>query len=746
VSVANGVFTVQLDFGANAFPGADRFLETSVRLTGGGAFTILAPRQPITSTPYAIRTLSATTADALSSACVGCLQDSQINSVAGSKVNGAIPVASVPGGSGNYIQNATTQQAGSNFNISGDGTAGGTFSGNIVNASTQFNLGGSRAFAVTGAAAFPTGNTFAGVDSGTANSPQNGGLLNSFFGGGAGRLNSSGAENSFFGTLTGRSNTTGTGNSYFGDLAGASNTTAPNGSFFGSGAGFSNRTGGQNSFFGQQSGNSNDGGFNNSFFGAHSGMASVSGSNNSFFGMQSGFANVSGSNNTIVGANADLGSSGLTNATAIGFGAVVSQSNSLVLGNNANVGIGTTAPTERLHVVGNGLFTGNFTVNGTLNATLPAGSVNYIQNTTTQQANSNFNISGNGVIAGNVGIGTTSPTSTLHVAGNTYLVGNKNAPALYVQQNTPGQYTGFITTSGQAAGASFGLAVAAGTNANDFSFEAGNQAGIVAFAVRGDGNVGIGTAAPAAPLEVRRNGTIASDWQTGQLRISGKSDANMQLNLGYDTSSNLGVIQAGQAFTGFRTLSLNPFGGNVGIGTSIPVSKLDLVNPNGDGFVRLNFVSPGFVAVCHNASLQLSDCSSSLRYKTNVVNFRFGLELISQLRPITFDWKDGGMHDLGLGAEDVEKIEPLLVTYNKEGKVEGVKYERIGVVLINAVKEQQAQIEKQQELLKRQQEQIKRQEDQVRQQRATFAAQQQQLDALKKLVCRTHSRAAVCRR
>src|SRR5438046_751193 len=34
VTVANGIFTVQLDFGATAFPGADRFLETGARLTG----------------------------------------------------------------------------------------------------------------------------------------------------------------------------------------------------------------------------------------------------------------------------------------------------------------------------------------------------------------------------------------------------------------------------------------------------------------------------------------------------------------------------------------------------------------------------------------------------------------------------------------------------------------------------------------------------------------------------------------
>jgi hypothetical protein len=125
VAVSGGVFSLQLDFGVTAFPGADRFLEIGVRLSGGGSFTVLSPRQQISSTPYAIRTLSATQADALSSACAACVQDSQINSVAGSKVTGAIPVTSVPSGSTSYIQNTSSQQSSANFNISGSGTLGG---------------------------------------------------------------------------------------------------------------------------------------------------------------------------------------------------------------------------------------------------------------------------------------------------------------------------------------------------------------------------------------------------------------------------------------------------------------------------------------------------------------------------------------------------------------------------------------------------------------------------------------------
>lgn len=114
VQVTNGLFNVTLDFGAAAFPGANRFLEIGVRPgTSTGAYTALTPRQQLTSTPYSIRSLSAATADGLSVACVNCVTSSQIGSL--------------PTGSGNYIQNnPSSQQANSSFNISGDGIVGGS--------------------------------------------------------------------------------------------------------------------------------------------------------------------------------------------------------------------------------------------------------------------------------------------------------------------------------------------------------------------------------------------------------------------------------------------------------------------------------------------------------------------------------------------------------------------------------------------------------------------------------------------
>src|SRR5436305_496755 len=93
VAVSNGVFTVSLDFGTTSFNGANRFLEISARPSGGGSFTLLTPRQQVTATPYAIRSVNASAADALSNACASCVQDAQINSVSGNKVSGTVASA-----------------------------------------------------------------------------------------------------------------------------------------------------------------------------------------------------------------------------------------------------------------------------------------------------------------------------------------------------------------------------------------------------------------------------------------------------------------------------------------------------------------------------------------------------------------------------------------------------------------------------------------------------------------------------
>ncbi len=119
----------------------------------------------------------------------------------------------------------------------------------------------------------------------------------------------------------------------------------------------------------------------------------------------------------------------------------------------------------------------------------------------------------------------------------------------------------------------------------------------------------------------------------------------------------------------------------------------DRFNVNTQGIVYIGGLgAAGSTSLCRNGAGQIATCSSSARYKTNIVPLALGLDTILDLRPVTFDWKTNGEADLGFVAEEVAKLSPLLVTYNGDGQVEGVKYDRVSAVLVNAMQEQQQQI------------------------------------------------------
>jgi len=62
VAVSNGLLTVTLDFGAGVFAGDARWLDIAVKTNGAASFTALAPRQPLTPSPYALYAPAAGTA------------------------------------------------------------------------------------------------------------------------------------------------------------------------------------------------------------------------------------------------------------------------------------------------------------------------------------------------------------------------------------------------------------------------------------------------------------------------------------------------------------------------------------------------------------------------------------------------------------------------------------------------------------------------------------------------------------
>jgi hypothetical protein len=82
--------------------------------------------------------------------------------------------------------------------------------------------------------------------------------------------------------------------------------------------------------------------------------------------------------------------------------------------------------------------------------------------------------------------------------------------------------------------------------------------------------------------------------------------------------------------------------------------------------------------------------------KTESRPFDGGLNIVRRLNPLSFHWKEGGVYEVGLNANDVALIEPSLVAHNEKGEVEDVQDGALNAVFINAFKEQQQQIESQQ--------------------------------------------------
>jgi hypothetical protein len=88
----------------------------------------------------------------------------------------------------------------------------------------------------------------------------------------------------------------------------------------------------------------------NTGIGSYSFNLLSSGIENTAVGLWSGQLHTTYNYCTFVGVGADAGANNLTNASAFGYNATVNTSNSLVLGNGANVGIGTSSPTSLLSV------------------------------------------------------------------------------------------------------------------------------------------------------------------------------------------------------------------------------------------------------------------------------------------------------------------------------------------------------------------------------------------------------------
>ncbi len=639
VDVVEGLFTVELDFGADAFTGEERWLEIQVRVpAGSGLYTTRLPRQPLTATPYALALPALRTVETGGTA-----------NVIGGHADNDVPVGlegvTISGGGGAVGQQhqaagdfATV--AGGRQNIAG---AFGVVSGGEANRAH----GGSHAVVAGG-----LGNDALGIGSavvaGTANDATG---HNAFIGGGV--------ENTSEGQ---RSVASGGFTNYAAGLA----STVPGGDRNQAGGDFASAAGRR----------------------ARARTAA-----------EVGGGDADGDQGTFVwadSADADFTSSGPDEFLVRATGGVGINHNDPVPGAldvagdglfSGNVGIGTTTPQDRLHIEGGDLLlsaTSNISMldnagaahpvvitDGSDNLQLLAPPGRSISLRTSPSGFQTIRMHVNS--AGNVGVGTTTPAATLHVAGTT-------------------QTTDFRMTHGAAAGKVLTSADVSG-NAQWSDAPAGSQwvDGASGAIFYDEGSVGVGTSAPAETLHVGGTGLRVDGTGGLNTRNPNNTGAAARLDWLNDVPRlRLGGNGAGSA-NGFDIQKVGDVSlmrildsGNVGLGLTAPEARLHLFNgssgtqtavagtalaieDNADAFI--SFLTPTANAA---SGLQFSTIASpnstaSFLYNDAVAPRGFHLRVGSSLNPQDFYVLNSGqlgIHGLPEPTDSVVFVQALQHTYD----------------------------------------------------------------------------------
>ncbi len=193
------------------------------------------------------------------------------------------------------------------------------------------------------------------------------------------------------------------------------------------------------------------------------------------------------------------------------------------------------------------------------------------------------------------------------------------------------------------------------------------------FVIEPDEQVGVGTTAPLARFHVSAD----AGEDAMRVQVNGATRFMVHDNGGVSIGANLGPPAEGLYVRGE-----SEFDGDV--------------MPDDDNSYDLG--APLFRwdnVWATNGIIQTSD----LRLKTEIAPLVGGLDRIQQLRPVTFKWKSSpdGASKVGLIAQEVQQVVPEVVADQGDEAPLGVNYAELVPVLIQAVQEQQTQIEAQQQ-------------------------------------------------
>ena len=286
---------------------------------------------------------------------------------------------------------------------------------------------------------------------------------------------------------------------------------------------------------------------------------------------------------------------------------------------NGKVGIGTASPSFKLEVLGNSKFTDTLNVNSSA-----LGAYIYSSQSTglivrgggNSQDIAQFQKVGGSTIAvidsgGDVGLGTTSPNQKLHVNGATQLgdisaTVNFGTVALKVVEGTvaTGPTLGSGAVGAQAvlySNGLFGMYTGVSNSGDTWMQSQRNDANTATYDILlnpAGGRVAIGHNNPVGWLDVFRTGTNYAVNLSDTLNRAGlvvKSSGAFDSKIAFSSgASSRQYIQAvNNAGNTGRDIAINPYGGNVGVGTSAPGQKLTV---NGRALIQ-NSTTPFYIKV-----------------------------------------------------------------------------------------------------------------------------------------------------
>jgi len=299
---------------------------------------------------------------------------------------------------------------------------------------------------------------------------------------------------------------------------------------------------------------------------------------------------------------------------------------------------------------------------------------------------------------GKVGVGTTTPQVKLDVNGNVnvsdhYRIANNNVVSIGSIMDGDlfvGVYAGLNNVPGSGAENAFLGAYAGELNTD------------------GVANTYIGFGAGYFPTTAKWNTYVGDN--VGPTGGNGSGNIMLGISAGYQNTGGNNNIYIGNVGPSGSEDSTIRIGGDDQLGYG-PQTATFIAGIHGS-------TSSGGIPVYINSNGRLGTTTSSLRFKERVRDMGDSTSALMRLRPVTFFYKgeyaDGERTlQYGLIAEEVAKVYPELVAYDKDGQPYSVRYQYLSTMLLNEVQKQYRSAEAQAQTIKTQEQKIEQLEERL---------------------------------